>query len=70
MQMVSLARDPEGENIFDRSGNITAAEISLSTRNVSVVDEAELKTKQLEAKVAQLEKKLQKVSLYIIIFSV
>ena len=61
--MVSLARDPEGENIFDRSGNITATEISLSTRNVSVVDEAELKTKQLEAKVAQLEKQLQKVSL-------
>ncbi len=66
MQMVSLARDPKGEKMFDRSGDITAtaAETSLSTRNISVVDEAELKTKQLEAKVAQLEKKLQKVPIF------
>ena len=66
MQMVSLARDPKGENVFDKSSDITTAEISLS-RKVSVVDEAELKIKQLEAKVAQLEKKkleLQKVSLF------
>ncbi len=44
---MSLARDPKGENIFDISGDITAntAEISLSTRNISVIDEAELKTK-------------------------
>ncbi len=62
MQMVSLARDPKGENVFDKSSDITTAEISLS-RKVSVVDEAELKIKQLEAKVAQLEKQLQKVSL-------
>ncbi len=66
MQMVSLARDPKGEKIFDKSSEPNTAEISLSTRKISVVDEAELKIKQLEAKVAQLEiekKQLQKVSL-------
>ena len=66
MQMVSLARDPKGENIFDASSSSdpNTAEISLSTRKISVVDEAELKTKQLEAKVAQLEKELQKVPIF------
>ena len=62
MQMVSLARDPKGEKMFDISGGTTTAEVSLSTKNC-VVDEAELKIKQLEAKVAQLEKQLQKVNL-------
>ncbi len=60
--MVSLARDPKGEKMFDRSGGTNTAEVSLSTKNC-VVDEAELKIKQLEAKVAQLEKQLQKVNL-------
>ncbi len=65
MQMVSLARDPKGENIFDRSSSDpNSAEISLSTRKISVIDEAELKAKQLEAKVAQLEKELQKVPIF------
>ncbi|XP_064383155.1 gamma-aminobutyric acid type B receptor subunit 2-like [Halichondria panicea] len=58
-KMVSLARDPKGEKMFDISGGTTTAEVSLSTKNC-VVDEAELKIKQLEAKVAQLEKQLQK----------
>ena len=65
--MVSLFRDPKGENIF--TGGDTDLTVSMNSRPKMSVVEGEhlngLKVKQLETKIVQLQAELEQQKVYI-----
>ena len=50
--MVSLIQDPNGEKIFEKTGE---TDVSMTNRRIGLAEEQGSRITQLEAKIAQLE---------------
>ena len=66
--MVSLVKDPKGENIFSQGDTTISASMSVRRPKISVVDGEQAdgsKVKQLETKIVQLEAELEQKKVHV-----